>query len=40
MQQPDAARELDDLARRNNGKFTVVMGEGKVIKGEDFFKMR
>lgn len=40
MQQPDAARELDDLARRNNGKFTVVMGEGKVIKGEDFFKMK
>ncbi len=40
MQQPDAARELDTLAKRNNGKFTVVMGEGKVIKGEDFFKMK
>lgn len=40
MAQVDAAREMDDLARRNNGKFTVVMGEGKVIKGEDFFKMR
>ena len=40
MQQPDAARELDTLAKRNNGRFTVVMGEGKVIKGEDFFKMK
>ena len=40
MQQPDAARELDALAKRNNGRFTVVMGEGKVIKGEDFFKMK
>ena len=40
MQQPDAARELDTLAKRNNGKFTVVMGEGKVIKGEDYFKMK
>ena len=40
MQQPDAARELDSLAKRNNGRFTVVMGEGKVIKGEDFFKMK
>ncbi len=39
MQQPDAAPELDTLAKRNNGRFTVVMGEGKVIKGEDFFKM-
>ncbi|WP_395744026.1 hypothetical protein [Prosthecobacter sp.] len=40
MQQPDAARELDTLAKRNNGRFTVVMGEGKVIKGEDFFNMK
>jgi hypothetical protein len=40
MQQPDAARELDTLAKRNNGRFTVVMGEGKVIKGEDYFKMK
>ncbi len=40
MQQPDAAPELDTLAKRNNGKFTVVLGEGKVIKGEDFFKMK
>lgn len=40
MQQPDAAPELDTLAKRNNGRFTVVLGEGKVIKGEDFFKMK
>lgn len=40
MQQPDAARELDDLARRNNGRFTVVLGDGKIVKGEDFFKMK
>ncbi len=40
MQQPDAAKELDDLARRNNGRFTVVLGDGKIVKGEDFFKMR
>jgi hypothetical protein len=40
MQQPDAAPELDTLAKRNNGKFTVVLGEGKVVKGEDYFKMK
>ncbi len=40
MQQPDAAIELDLLAKRNNGKFTVVLGEGKVVKGEDYFKMK
>ncbi len=40
MQQPDAAKELDDLARRNNGRFTVVLGDGKIVKGEDFFKMK
>lgn len=40
MQEPSAARALDQLAKRNNGKFTVVMGEGKVIKGDDYFKMR
>lgn len=40
MQEPSAARALDQLAKRNNGKFTVVMGEGKVIKGDDYFKMK
>lgn len=40
MAQTDAAREMDSLAKRNNGRFTVVMGDGKVIKGEDFFKTK
>ena len=40
MGQTDAAPEMDSLARRNNGTFTVVLGEGRVIKGEDFFKMK
>lgn len=38
MAQIDAAREIDALAKRNNGKFTVVSDDGQVIKGEDFFK--
>ncbi len=38
MQEPDAAPELDSLARRNNGRFTIVLGDGKVVKGEDYFK--
>ncbi len=40
MAQVDAAREMDNLARRNNGTFSVVVGEGQVIKGPDFFKMK
>jgi|GEM_PF-820787 len=36
--QIDAAREMDALARSNNGTFTVITDEGKVIKGQDFFK--
>ncbi|MCF7785815.1 MAG: VWA domain-containing protein [Prosthecobacter sp.] len=40
MAQVDAAREMDALAKRNNGTFSVIVGEGKVIKGEDFFKMK
>lgn len=40
MAQVDAAREMDNLARRNNGTFSVVAGEGQVIKGQDFFKMQ
>ncbi|MFC5455038.1 hypothetical protein [Prosthecobacter fluviatilis] len=40
MAQVDAAREMDALAKRNNGSFSVVAGEGKVIKGEEFFKMK
>ena len=38
MMEPGAARELDELARRNGGKFTVVMADGKVVKGADFLK--
>jgi hypothetical protein len=40
MQEPDAARELDSLAKRNNGRFTVVLGDGKIVKGEDFLRRR
>jgi von Willebrand factor type A domain len=40
MAQTDAAREMDALARSNNGTFTVINDEGKVIKGQDFFKMQ
>lgn len=40
MQEPDAARELDSLAKRNNGRFTVVLGDGKIVKGEDFLRQR
>jgi len=36
--QTDAAREMDALARSNNGTFTVITDEGRVIKGQDFFK--
>lgn len=35
---PGAAEDLDELARRNRGKFTVIQADGQVIKGEDFFK--
>jgi hypothetical protein len=35
---PGAAQDLDELARRNQGKFTVIEADGKVIKGADFFK--
>lgn len=38
MAQTDAAPEMNSLAKRNNGNFTVVTDDGRVIKGEDFFK--
>jgi hypothetical protein len=38
MMEPAAAKELDELARRNGGKFTIIKADGKVTKGEDFFK--
>jgi hypothetical protein len=35
---PDAAREMADLARRNGGKFTAVMGDGKILKEQDLLR--
>jgi hypothetical protein len=35
---PDAAKDLAEIARRNGGKFTVVMADGKIVKGEDFLR--
>lgn len=40
MMEPEAADDLADLARRNGGSFTVVMANGQVLKGDDFFKRR
>jgi hypothetical protein len=40
MAQVDAAFEIDALAKRNNGSFTVVRDDGMVMKGEDYFKMK
>jgi hypothetical protein len=38
MGTPDAAREMADLARRNGGKFTAVMGDGKILKEQDLLR--
>lgn len=38
MMEPSAARELNELAIRNGGKFTVVNADGSITKGADFFK--
>ncbi len=35
---PDAARDLDEMARRNGGKFTAVMADGKIIQGKDLLR--
>jgi hypothetical protein len=35
---PDAAREMADLAHRNGGKFTAVMGDGKILKEQDLLR--
>jgi Na+-transporting methylmalonyl-CoA/oxaloacetate decarboxylase gamma subunit len=40
MAQVDAAFEIDALAKRNNGSFTVVRDDDVVMKGEDYFKMK
>ncbi len=39
MMTPDAAKELDELARLNGGKFTVVQADGTIVKSADFFKV-
>jgi hypothetical protein len=35
---PDAARDLDDMAKRNGGKFTAVMADGKIVQGKDLLR--
>jgi len=35
---PDAARDLDDMAKRNGGKFTAVMADGKIVQGRDLLR--
>ena len=40
MAQTDADLEMDSLAKRNNGAFTVVTDDGRVLKGEEYFKMK
>ncbi|MFZ2280083.1 MAG: hypothetical protein WAW39_19960 [Prosthecobacter sp.] len=40
MAQVDAAFEIDAMAKRNNGSFTVVREDGMVMKGEEYFKMK
>lgn len=38
MMEPDAAEELDQLAKRNGGNFTVVMSDGTILTSDEFFK--
>jgi hypothetical protein len=38
MMEPDGAVPLSDMAINNGGSFTVVLPNGKVVKGEDWFK--
>jgi hypothetical protein len=40
MMEPQTAEPLADLARRNGGNFTVVLANGAVIKGDDYFSGR
>ncbi len=37
MMEPDAARELDDLAKRNGGNFTIVNADGSITTSKDYF---
>lgn len=38
MMEPDAAEDLNDLAEKNNGTFTIINADGSITKGEEFFK--
>lgn len=38
MMEPDAALELDQLAKRNGGNFTIVTAKGFTLTGDEFFK--
>lgn len=40
MMEPDAAEELDQLAKRNGGNFTIVTAKGFTLTSEEFFKGR
>ncbi|MCB1210870.1 MAG: hypothetical protein KDK97_16225 [Verrucomicrobiales bacterium] len=38
MMEPDAAKDLSDLAIANGGEFTIIGADGKTTKGVDYFK--
>lgn len=38
MMEPDAALELDQLAKRNGGNFTIVTAKGFTVTGDEYFK--
>lgn len=38
MMEPDAAQELDQLAKRNGGNFTIVTATGFTLTSEEYFK--
>ncbi|MBX7210780.1 MAG: hypothetical protein K1X78_20905 [Verrucomicrobiaceae bacterium] len=38
MMEPDAALELDQLAKRNGGNFTIVTAKGFTLTSDEFFK--
>lgn len=40
MMEPDAAQELDQLAKRNGGNFTIVTATGFTLTSDEFFKGR
>lgn len=38
MMEPDAAIELDQLAKRNGGNFTIITAQGFTLTSDEFFK--